>query len=65
MNTDLYSTAFDKAMAALNDDNYQEVQQNKDVIIEKWSDAQVKMVLNLNKRCLDRNFQKCSDFFKE
>ena len=52
-------------MAALNDDNYQEVQQNKDVIIEKWSDAQVKMVLNLNKRCLDSNFQKCSDFFKE
>ena len=38
-------------MAALNDDNYQEVQQNKDVIIEKWSDTQVKMVLNLDKRC--------------
>ena len=43
-------------MAALNDDKYQEVQQNKDVIIKKWSEARVKMVLNLNKRCLDRNF---------
>ena len=38
-------------MAALNYDNYQEVQQNKDVMIEKKSDAQVKMVLNLDKRC--------------
>ena len=38
--------------------------ENRDIIIQELSDNEVKIALELNKRCLDRDFQNCSDFFK-
>ena len=38
--------------------------ENRDIIIQELSDNEVKIAIELNKRCLDRNFQNCSDFFK-
>ena len=59
------SADFDTAITALNDGNYEEVPQNKGIIIEELSEAQEKMALNLSKRCWNGNFQNCSDFFEE
>ena len=38
--------------------------ENRDIIIQELSDNEVKIAIELNERCLDRNFQNCSDFFK-
>ena len=51
MNTNLLSADFDTAITTLNDGNYEEVKQNKGIIIEELSEAQEKMALNLSKRC--------------
>ncbi|MAI97951.1 MAG: hypothetical protein CML37_04600 [Rhodobacteraceae bacterium] len=51
INTNLLSADFDTAITTLNDGNYEEVKQNKGIIIEELSEAQEKMALNLSKRC--------------
>ena len=42
INTNLLSADFDTAITALNDGNYEEVPQNKGIIIEELSEAQEK-----------------------
>ena len=51
INTNLLSADFETAITTLNDGNYEEVKQNKGIIIEELSEAQEKMALNLSKRC--------------
>ena len=42
INTNLLSADFDTAITTLNDGNYEEVKQNKGIIIEELSEAQEK-----------------------
>ena len=51
INTNLLSADFETAITTLNDGNYEEVKQNKGIIIKELSEAQEKMALNLSKRC--------------
>ncbi len=52
---------FDDVMDAINKGNYEQATKNRDILIEELSEDDVRKALKLQERCLERNFQNCSD----